>query len=155
MLLAKFMSAGRPNEVTFGDEAHANGVFHHTRFQGGGNSQYNKYSLDYTTNSAVPCVDGTLGRLLKLADANHDAAAETDRTVKQEALRRESHFECSVARLENVPVGEYRYYQGHSSVEEYSRGGMCVCWKECFCTDMCTEYADMLCPCGKYLEFEV
>lgn len=152
--LAKFLSGGIPDKVTFGDEGHANGLFNHTRFQGGGNTPFSKYSFDFT-QSVVPSVDGKFGKAIKVAEANHDIAAETQRTVEQEALRRETHFESSLACLEGVSIGEYRYYHGHSNVEEYNKGGMCVCWSECFCTVMCSKYADMLCPCAKFLEFEV
>lgn len=47
---------------------------------------------------------------------------------------------------------EYHYYQGHSTVEEYSRGKMCVCWKECFYIDVCTKYADT-CQCSDSSNF--
>jgi hypothetical protein len=150
---AKAMCGGVPKKVTFGDEGHANGLFHHTRFQGGGNTPYSKYSLDF--NIMGPTGDDKLLKTIQIADKNHYIAADTKRTVEQDALRRETHFECSFARLENVTVGEYRYYHGNSSIEDYNEGGLCVCWKECFCSDMCSKYADMLCLCAKYLEFEV
>lgn len=148
-----FLSGGRPDKVTFGNKTHANSLFHHTRFQPGGNTPWNELSLDFS-QSAIPSIEGPVGKALKLADENLIIAADTERTAEEEKLRRETHFECSLARLEGVSVGEYRYYQGHSSIEEYNQGGMCICWDECFCTTMCTRYADMLCPCKKYIEFE-
>ena len=47
--------------------------------------------------------------------------AAADCTEKSDAgeLRREVHRECSAARLESVSVGEYRYWQGFMSLEEY------------------------------------
>lgn len=150
---AKFLAPRCPDKVTFGTETHANGVFHHHRFQAGGNTPYNQYSLDFSL-SAAPPANSPLGKAIRIADEKIDVAADTKRSVEEEALRRETHFECAAARLEGVPVGELRYYHGHSGVAEYSKGGFCVCWGECFCTTMCTKYADMVCPCAKHLEFE-
>ena len=139
--------------VTFGNKTHANGLFHHHRFQAGGNTSFNEYSLDFS-QSVVPSPDGPLGKALRIADRNHEIAASTTRSLEENALRRETHFECAVAGLEGVAVGELRYYQGHSGIADYSKGGFCVCWGKCFCTAMCTKYADMVCPCAKHMEFE-
>ena len=49
------------------------------------------------------------------------------RTPSEENLRREAHLELANARLEGASVGQYRYYQGHLSVEEYvSKGHVCL-----------------------------
>lgn len=135
---------------------HPNGLFFHNRFQPGGNTAYNEYSLKSLvhTELLVPSLGGSLGREVKHAELESIFAAEMKRSAEDDALRREAHLECSMATLEGVSVGQYRYYQGHSSIKEYSMGNMCICWGECFCTVICTRYADMKCPCREYLTFE-
>jgi hypothetical protein len=91
-------------------------------------------------------------RSIEYSDELSDHAADTPRTAAEEALRREIHRECALARLEGVSVGEYRYYQGHLNIEEYKEASMCICWEACECSKMCTRFGDMLCPCSKYIE---
>jgi hypothetical protein len=150
---AKFIIPQREHRVTFGNEMHANGLFHNNRFQAGGNTSFNEYSLVFS-QSTVPSANGPLGKALRIAEEKSEVAGDMMRTAEEEALRRETHFECSFARLQGVSVGEFRYFHGHSGIAEYSKGGFCVCWGECFCTAVCTKYADMVCPCAKHLEFE-
>lgn len=93
-------------------------------------------------------------RSMALTHAEHEsslAARLLTRTGSEENLRREAHRECAAARLEGVAVGQYRYYQGHMSLEEYKAARMCVCWDSCWCTKLCTIYGDVLCPCTEWL----
>ena len=76
------------------------------------------------------------------------------RTKSEEALRIEAHRELAAARLEGFPVGEYRYYQGHLSVEEYIEKGMCICWSACGCSGWCSRFGDLICPCSEVLRVE-
>ena len=76
------------------------------------------------------------------------------RIPSQENLRREAHMELASARLEGVCVGEYRYYQGHLSVEDYIKKGLCVCWSHCACSRVCSRFGDVLCPCSADLVLE-
>jgi len=73
------------------------------------------------------------------------------RSAAENALRREAHRECTLASLEGVPVGYYRYYLGHMTVEEYVEAGLCVCWERCFCNKFCTRFGDLQCPCTEHL----
>lgn len=69
----------------------------------------------------------------------------------EENLRRETHLECAMARLEGVVVGQYRYYQGHMTIEDYKAARICICWQECWCAKMCTRFGDLRCPCSNDL----
>ena len=129
-----------------GDYLHPNFLFTHTNFH----PCEHEDKLDYRMRTARP---GTqVFRSLEYADELTKLAAETQRTPAEELLRREVHRECAFARLEGMSVGEYRYYQGHLNVEEYKEAGMCVCWEICVCSKPCTRFADMLCPCSRYIE---
>lgn len=75
-------------------------------------------------------------------------AEETPRTSEDEDLRREAHRECAAAQLEGVPVGYYRHFAGHMTVEEYVEAKMCVCWAQCPCSKLCTRSGDLACPCA-------
>ena len=75
----------------------------------------------------------------------------TTRTASQERLRREAQLECTMARLEGVVVGQYRYYQGHMTIEDYRDARMCICWRECWCSKMCTRFPDIRCLCSNDL----
>lgn len=128
----------------FGNPLHPNNVYTHTNFIADPNAD----SLDYTQEM--------MGRMPTRAIAwehattmSNRAAKVMTRTPSEEHLRREAHIECASARLEGVTVGEYRYYQGHMSVEEYIAANMCVCWGACICSKLCTRFGDVRCPCSK------
>lgn len=87
---AKFIIPQRDHRVTVGNEMHANGLFHNNRFQAGGNTSFNEYSLIFS-QSTVPSANGPLGKALKIAEQHQEIAAEIERSAGQEALRRESH----------------------------------------------------------------
>jgi hypothetical protein len=129
-----------------GDYLHPNYLFTHTNFH----PCPHEDKHDYRMRTARP---GTqIFRSIEYSDELSDHAADTPRTAAEEALRREIHRECALARLEGVSVGEYRYYQGHLNIEEYKEASMCICWEACECSKMCTRFGDMLCPCSKYIE---
>lgn len=56
----------------------------------------------------IPCAlpKKKLSEAPKSVDESHEIATETERAAEEEALRREAHFECAVARLEGVSKGE-------------------------------------------------
>lgn len=89
----------------------------------------------------------------KAWEAGSDATA-AHRTPEEERLRTEGYRECARARLEGVPVGQYRYFHGHLTLEEYIENGLCVCWEGCLCTGVCTMYSDVICPCNKHLQLK-
>ena len=140
----------RPKVNTFGDRLHPNGQIVH------------KSCYPAPTTPVWNYEPETLSRHSRLfhafLDCDHylELAASTPvtslRSSAEEALRREVHQELASARLEGVPVGVYRYYQGHLSVEEYVSKGLCVCWGPCACSKVCSRYGDVMCPCGGDLE---
>ncbi|EXJ75016.1 uncharacterized protein A1O5_01712 [Cladophialophora psammophila CBS 110553] len=138
---------GAPTPFTMGDPLHPNNEFTHTNFVADPtypSKNYTKADLD-----ALPV------RALALTHAEgcaaHAAAVSAMRTDIEETLRREVHRECAAARLEGVSVGQYRYYQGFMSLEEYVAARICVCWDFCWCSKLCTIYADVLCPCSEWI----
>lgn len=70
------------------------------------------------------------------------------RTESFATMRARIHHEASQARILGVSAGEYRYYDGHLTIEECVEGGVCVCWERCACSAVCTRFPDMLCPCS-------
>jgi hypothetical protein len=132
--------------MTTGDCLHPNYLFTHLNFY----PCLHEDKLDYRTRIARP---GThIAWSIDYADELTDIATDAPRTAAEEALRREAYRECSLARLEGVSVGQYRYYEGHLNIEEYKEAGMCICWEACECSKMCTRFGDILCPCSKYIE---
>lgn len=131
---------------TTGDPIHPNSEFTHVNFVADPTwpaKNYTRADLD-----RLPV------RNLALQHAESEsltAASLLTRTPSEEDLRREVHLECAAARLEGVAVGQYRYYQGHLSLEEYKAARMCVCWEMCFCSKLCTIYGDVLCPCAEWI----
>ena len=85
---------------------------------------------------------------LDYAWAKHHQAGKIARSKAEDELRKEIQLECTVARLEGISVGEYRYYMGHLNIEEYNEAKMCICWEECACSKLCTRFGDLLCPCA-------
>jgi len=128
----------------FGHPLHPNHIFTHTNFI----SDPNPEVLDYTEEMLDNLPMRHTAWNHATAQANRAAKVLT-RTPSEENLRREAHLECAGARLEGVVVGQYRYYQGHMSVEEYVAANMCVCWAPCYCSKLCTRFGDVLCPCSK------
>lgn len=129
-----------------GDYLHPNYVYTHTNFHACEDVDLIDYQL---------CEVPTLGQREQAIQYAYDKtceAGELNRTASQERLRREVHLECTSARLEGVAVGRYRYYQGHLNVEEYKDARICICWEMCACSKMCTRFADIICPCSKYIE---
>lgn len=131
---------------TMGEFLHSNYLFTHTNFY----PCPHEDKLDYRVRTARP---GTqLFHSIEYADELAGQAAKTPRTAAEEALRRQVHREAARARLEGVSVGEYHYYQGHLTIEDYVEAGMCICWEACECAKMCTRFPDMFCPCSRYIE---
>ncbi|KAL2438410.1 hypothetical protein ABEF95_008779 [Exophiala dermatitidis] len=134
---------------TFGDPLHPNNQFTHTNFLADPTwplKNYTKQDLKrFPLRKAA----------LKHADGATIAAARLlSRTDSEENLRREVQRECAAARLEGVAAGQYRYYQGHMTLEEYMAAKVCVCWDACWCSKLCTIYGDILCPCNEWLVLE-
>lgn len=92
-----------------------------------------------------------LSTTIEHANLHHTFAEEMPRSSEEDDLRREAHRECAAARLEGVPVGYYRYFAGHMTVEEYVEARLCACWEGCFCTKLCTRFGDLACPCADSL----
>ncbi|KIW33900.1 uncharacterized protein PV07_00715 [Cladophialophora immunda] len=138
---------GAPVPFTMGDPLHPNNEFTHTNFVPDPtypSKNYTKADLD-----ALPV------RSLALSHAEgcaaHAASLSSVRSDAEETLRREVHRECAAARLEGVSVGQYRYYQGFMSLEDYIAARICVCWDFCWCSKLCTIYGDVLCPCSEWI----
>lgn len=131
---------------TSGDQLHPNNQFTNTNFIADPIYTHQDYTRE--TLAKLPIRNAALD----YADFQCELAAELmTRTVSEENLRREAHRECAAARLEGVAVGQYRYYQGHMSLEEYKAAKMCVCWDGCWCSKLCTIYGDVLCPCNEWI----
>jgi hypothetical protein len=129
-----------------GDRLHPNYLFTHTNFH---ECPYNGMldyfdDLAFTSSETFRCLVHGTQNTIKAANMTH-------RTQVQENLRTEMHHEVTMARLESVSVGKYRYYQGHLNIEEYKSIGMCICWEECECSMLCTRFADLLCPCSEHV----
>ena len=138
--------------TTFGDRLNANGVIVHQNCYAAPvtpiwNYEPETLSRHSSLFHALEDLDGCL----ELAASEPVAML---RMPSEENLRREAHLELANARLEGASVGQYRYYQGHLSVEEYVSKGMCVCWSPCACSRVCSRYGDVMCPCGGDLELE-
>jgi hypothetical protein len=143
-----------PNNVmqyTTGNPMHPNGEFIHTNFL----PDPTYPAIEYT--SSIQLASMPL-RAASLAHAEHTTHSYTlhpsisaQRTESQDLLRKEIHRECSAARLESVSVGEYRYYQGCMSLEEYLESGICMCWGFCWCHKLCGRWPDVLCPCRDWI----
>jgi hypothetical protein len=140
-----------PSEFTSGDTSHPHGLFTHKNFV----PDPTFPSKDYTKAmlNALPVRNLALTHAENMTlthSCSHHVSAL--RTPTQEMLRREIHRECASARLEGVSVGEYRYYQGFTSLEDYIGARMCVCWGYCWCSKLCSIYGDVLCPCSEWVE---
>ncbi|KAK5103014.1 hypothetical protein LTS08_003817 [Lithohypha guttulata] len=128
----------------FGLASHPNGRIINDAF-----SEDNRMHVTSYTDSELtknPALAITLQRAERKA-LDPDVTAEA-RTSRQSVLRRETHRECALARLEGVPVGYYRYFAGHMTVEDYLAAKMCICWGQCYCNKLCTRFGDLLCPCS-------
>jgi hypothetical protein len=139
-----------PELFTTGDAGHPNGLFTHTNFVGDPTFPAREYTPAML--AALPVRDLALKHAETATQSyacSHRVSAL--RTPTQEMLRREIHRECAAARLEGVSAGEYRYYQGFMSLEEYLPARVCVCWGFCWCSKLCGRYADVLCPCSEWI----
>ncbi|OAP57419.1 hypothetical protein AYL99_08157 [Fonsecaea erecta] len=138
---------GEPVSFTMGDPLHPNDEFTHTNFVP--DPTYPAKNYSQADLDALP----VRSHALKHAErcAAHAASLGHVRSDVEETLRREVHRECSAARLEGVSVGQYRYYQGFMSVEDYVTARICVCWDFCWCSKLCTIYGDVLCPCSEWI----
>lgn len=128
--------------LIFGDWLHPNGELFHSRFISDSYNQRTrptKYQLETST-------------LFRVAEEMAQLASSQTISKEEGDLRRQGHYECAAAQLEGVPVGYWRYHQGHLMVDEYVRAGMCVCWRNCFCNRLCSGFGDLICPCNEYLE---
>ncbi|KIY01320.1 uncharacterized protein Z520_02872 [Fonsecaea multimorphosa CBS 102226] len=138
---------GDPVPFTMGDPLHPNNEFTHTNFVQDPtypSTNYTKADLE-----VLPVRRRALDHAERCAA--HAASLVSVRSAVEETLRREVHRECAAARLEGVSVGQYRYYQGFMSVEDYVAARICVCWGFCWCSKLCTLYGDVLCPCSEWI----
>ncbi|EXJ78596.1 hypothetical protein A1O1_08997 [Capronia coronata CBS 617.96] len=132
--------------LTCGDPLHPNNQFTHTNFVADPtwpSKNYTKEDLE-----RFPMRNAALSHAYRLTVR---AAKILTRTESEANLRREVQRECASARLEGVAVGQYRYYQGHMSMEEYKAARVCICWDSCWCSKLCTIYGDVLCPCTDWI----
>ena len=138
-----------PTRLSFGDRTHPNGLIINTNFT----PDTHPTRTDLTESDITH--DNTLVLLVQHCETQSVLASSKSmhakRSAAENALRREAHRECTLARLEGVPVGYYRYYLGHMTVEEYVEAGLCVCWERCFCNKFCTRFGDLRCPCTEHL----
>ncbi|EXJ55527.1 hypothetical protein A1O7_08455 [Cladophialophora yegresii CBS 114405] len=139
-----------PELFTAGDANHPNGLFSHTNFVA--DPTYPACEYTPAMLAALPVRDLAL-KHAENATQSYACSPRVSilRTPTQAMLRRELHRECAAARLEGVSVGEYRYYQGFMSLEEYLAARVCVCWAFCWCSKLCGRYADVLCPCSEWI----
>lgn len=127
--------------LVFGDWQHPNGELHYSRFISDSLCQRTR-PTDYRLQ---------MNALFRNAESKSQYASSQIGSEADECLRKERHHECAAAQLEGVPVGHWRYYQGHLTVEEYIQVGLCVCWGDCFCNKLCSQFGDLVCPCNRYL----
>ena len=135
------------NQVTWGHRNHANYTFTHYKHVAVPASVH-QTEVQQTVRAGL----GVRQAALDHCEAMTDLASTIVLPAGDYRRRRELHMECTNARLEGVAVGHYRYQQGHMTVEEYLRAGVCVCWEECVCSKLCTRYGDLVCPCGRWIE---
>lgn len=128
----------------FGNHLHANGEIINMNYRPASTQNATTDLADATDFAALQTMHSNLAH----ADLHHSYAEQILRTHEEEELRREAYRECAAARLEGVPVGYYRYFAGHMTVEEYNEARMCVCWSGCSCVKMCTGFGDLACPCA-------
>lgn len=134
--------------IGFGHQLHTNGIYRHTGLV----PELNAADTNITD---VVLSDGhPIMRIVKHAVAMTVFAASLTRPFNEEMLRLEAHHECAFARLVGVSVGQYRYFQGCLTIEEYVEKEMCVCWGVCSCSKLCTRFADMVCPCAGSIELQ-
>jgi len=133
----------RTTQRVFGSPTHPNGLITNTRFI----PDSRPTTFDLTENNINH--DASHLAITHHAEQQsvHAAGLHVIRTTEENDLRREAHRECTSARLEGIPVGYYRYFLGHMTVEEYIEAGLCVCWEGCFCNKFCTRFGDLKCPC--------
>ena len=133
---------------TFGSRHHANGLIRHTSFirdPATEDGDFSSSSLDPTS---------ALSAILHYAHEQSCRAVlqERLRTREESMYRRELHRECTIARLEGISVGSYRYFLGCQTVEDYIAAKVCACWDECWCNKICTRFGDIRCPCSESLK---
>lgn len=141
-------------------QMNANGTYTHTACHLAPPPQQLDYSARFRSgkfwqrrsNRREEQLHGRLQMQSDLAVAEHVSAC---RDGADEQLRGRLHQEASQARLLGVSAGEYRYYQGHLTVEEMVEWRVCVCWEVCACSAVCTRWPDMKCPCSEYIRLEV
>ena len=140
----------RPRVTEFGDRLHPNGeIIHKNCYPAAATPAWNYEPEKLSRHDPIFHAFLDLDECTQIAASEELAMLRTD---EEEALRREAHIELALARLHGFPVGMYRYYQGHLTVEEYVDKGLCVCWSSCACSKVCSRYGDVMCPCGGDLE---
>jgi hypothetical protein len=142
----------QPKMTTFGDRLNANGVMIHKQWYPASTEPGFNYDLETMPQGGPLFMEfQKMDYALNIAGSRQVGLLRTD---EEENLRREAHFECSMARMEGLVVGQYRYYAGHMTVQEYAEKGLCVCWSPCACARVCSRYGDVMCPCGADLVLE-
>ena len=145
-----------PLNLTFGDRLHPNPLITHPAIPNHAPT-LPIGAFNYTNKTIPPNhrIHDRLEIMGEAVDAAATHACSRHRNASQENLRREVHRELAAARLEGFPIGEYRYYQGHLTTEEYVEKGLCVCWGACGCSGWCSRFGDLVCPCNGVLELDV
>ena len=128
--------------LTMGDQYHPNFIYTHTKFRHASDSPPSSPDHPFLSFPSRKSCDLS-GYAYKMTLA----AAKLARLAEEEQMRVEAHREAAAARLDGIAVGQYRYYQGHMTVEDFVENNLCVCWDECACARMCTRWADVKCPC--------
>ncbi|KAJ9643762.1 hypothetical protein H2204_001907 [Knufia peltigerae] len=137
--------ANPPEIQTFGNPDHPNGEFTHVNFFVDPIA-HRDYTSEHLKSVRVRKV------AFSHADFETDNALEVEvRTAAQEELRRRAYRECAMARLQGVSVGHHRYYEGDMTIAQYVDRKMCICWEDCWCQKLCTIYADVKCPCRRFI----
>ncbi|RMD45048.1 hypothetical protein DV735_g92, partial [Chaetothyriales sp. CBS 134920] len=113
-----------PIRSTFGNATHANPMLHHPALPViPRTSPRGNYRIK--PGSSISDHHTRLFRLSRIVDTATDYGHEAlQRNAEAEALRIEIHRELAAASLNGVPIGKYRYYQGHLTVEEYLAKGI-------------------------------
>lgn len=144
-LLPTAARANPPEIQTFGNPDHPNGEFTHVNFFVDPIA-HRDYTSEHLKSVRVRKV------AFSHADFETDNALEVEvRTAAEEELRRRAYRECAMARLQGVSVGHHRYIEGDMTIAQYVDRKMCICWEDCWCQKLCTIYADVKCPCRRFI----
>ena len=115
-------------------------------------------NTDFHVESSAATTSGKAGLTTMINDLESqyltNSVSHISMPDAESEFRTEAHRECSMARLIGVPVGYYRYFAGHMTIEEYLAARMCICWEGCWCCQLCGRFGDLICPCSMKLVLE-